>query len=277
MLGWNADTVLRLDLRVEAPRADAQRDALTGIGEELPRVLGDQDPGFADIFGTEAVTVGGSRNTHWYVYFRTKTARARTDRTAPCSARFQALALGERLRSVQKAHQVHYRDARTGLAQPRRDLQDAAGIRADNDIRPRREYRGDLLPLELLRDGGLRHVVDPCTPAAAFGIGDLCEHHALDRAQQRTGLGAYALAVRKMAGVLIHDAQRPRDAIRPRPHDLGRIPYARRECPAARRARGILLEHIAVRLQVRAAASRVDHDRKVGAARGRVDVESCQL
>src|SRR5437588_9570505 len=34
-----------LDLGVETPSADAQRDALSGTGEELPGVLGDQDPG----------------------------------------------------------------------------------------------------------------------------------------------------------------------------------------------------------------------------------------
>src|SRR5207247_8234362 len=124
VLRRNADAVLRFDLRVETAGADAQCDAFAGIGEELPSVLGDQDPGFADIFGTEAVTVGGSRNTHWYVYFRTKAARARTGRTAPRSARFRALALGEGRRIVQKAHQVHHRHARTGLAQARGHLED---------------------------------------------------------------------------------------------------------------------------------------------------------
>jgi hypothetical protein len=50
VLRRNAAAVLRLDLGVEPPCADAQRDAFAGIGEELPRILGDQDPGLADVF-----------------------------------------------------------------------------------------------------------------------------------------------------------------------------------------------------------------------------------
>src|SRR5687768_9802004 len=49
VLGRNADAGLRLDLRIEAPRADPQGDPFAGIREQLPRVLGDQDPGLADV------------------------------------------------------------------------------------------------------------------------------------------------------------------------------------------------------------------------------------
>ena len=51
VLGRHAAAQLGFDFRVEATRADAQRDALAGAWEELPRVLGDEDPGFANVFG----------------------------------------------------------------------------------------------------------------------------------------------------------------------------------------------------------------------------------
>ena len=82
--------------------------------------------------------------------------------------------------------------------------------------------------------------------------------------------------MREVAGVLIHDAQLPRDPIGPRSHKLGRIAHARREGPTAQRPRGILVEHVAVRFQVRAAARRVHHDGKV-TARERIDVETREL
>src|SRR5205814_8361235 len=55
---------LRLDLRVEAARADAQVYGRTRLGEQLPRILRDEDPALADIFGAEMVTVGATRNAH---------------------------------------------------------------------------------------------------------------------------------------------------------------------------------------------------------------------
>src|SRR5207237_87665 len=58
MLGRHALAALGLDLRVEAARADAQRHALSRVREELPGVLGDQDPAFANVLRAEAMTVG---------------------------------------------------------------------------------------------------------------------------------------------------------------------------------------------------------------------------
>src|SRR5207244_1543015 len=45
VLGRHADATFALDLGVEAPRADAQRDTLAGAREELPGVFRDQDAG----------------------------------------------------------------------------------------------------------------------------------------------------------------------------------------------------------------------------------------
>src|SRR4029077_1490977 len=42
---------LSLDLGGEAARADTQVHARTGLGEQLPRVLRDEHPALADIFG----------------------------------------------------------------------------------------------------------------------------------------------------------------------------------------------------------------------------------
>src|SRR5258706_9141660 len=129
------------------------------------------------------MTVGGSRNTHWYVYFRTKMARARTGRTAPRSAHFGPLALGERPRIVQKPHQMHHGYLGARRSKPGDDLQDAAGIRAHDDVRTRRDDRRDLLALQLLRDVRLGQVVDAGATTAALGVGDLDDGDALDRTQ----------------------------------------------------------------------------------------------
>ena len=82
--------------------------------------------------------------------------------------------------------------------------------------------------------------------------------------------------MREVAGVLVHDAQRTRGPIGPRPRDLRRVAHARAERATALRPRRILLEHVAVGLQVRAAACRVHDDRKVVAREG-VDVQPRKL
>lgn len=166
--------------------------------------------------------------------------------------------------------------AGTRRSKPRDYLQDAAWIRAHNDIRPRSNDRRDLLALQLPRDLGLREVVDPGATAAAFGIGDLGDRDALDRTQQRARLHPDALTMREVAGVLVHDTQRTRGAVRPRPRDLRHIAHARAEGAAALGPGGILLKYVAVGFQVRAAARRVHDDRKVVTGE-RVDVQSGEL
>src|ERR671935_2037161 len=75
VLGRHAFAALALDLGIKAARADAQGDALAGAWKELPRVLGDQDPGLSNIFAAESVPVGRSGNTHLCRYFLMKRAR----------------------------------------------------------------------------------------------------------------------------------------------------------------------------------------------------------
>src|SRR6266536_2539454 len=53
VLGRHTHAFLRLDLRVEAARADAHVFGRTRLGEQLPRILRDEDPARADIFGGE--------------------------------------------------------------------------------------------------------------------------------------------------------------------------------------------------------------------------------
>src|SRR6266571_176529 len=69
VLGRHAHTFLGLDLRVEAARANAQVYRRTRLGEQLPRILRDEDPALADIFGAETVTVGATRNAHSVALF----------------------------------------------------------------------------------------------------------------------------------------------------------------------------------------------------------------
>ena len=107
--------------------------------------------------------------------------------------------------------------ARAGCAQAGRDLQHAAWIAADDNIRRRSEDLSHLVPLQLARDLGMREVIDAGAPAATLGILDVDKNHALDRPQERARLRADPLAVRKVTGVLIHDAHWP---IGPRRHWL---------------------------------------------------------
>src|SRR5688572_18272644 len=69
MLRRHAGALLGLDLRVEAPCTDAQRDGCPRLGKELPGLFHDQDAALADVLGTEPMTVGGSGNTHRCVHF----------------------------------------------------------------------------------------------------------------------------------------------------------------------------------------------------------------
>src|SRR5258708_17346277 len=69
VLRRHAHAFFRLDLRVEGARADAQVHWGTWLGEQLPRILRDEDPALADIFGAEAVTVGATRNAHSVALF----------------------------------------------------------------------------------------------------------------------------------------------------------------------------------------------------------------
>src|SRR3970282_379980 len=124
-----------------------------------------------------------------------------------------------------------------------------------------------------LRDVGLREVVDPGAAAAALRVRDLNESDALDGTQPCAWLRAYPLPVREMTGVLVHDAQRPSHSIRPRPRHLGDVAHARTEFATTLRPRAVLVEHVAVGLEVRAAACRVHHDGQIASGE-RLDVET---
>src|SRR5260221_1004855 len=104
VLGRHAHAFLSLDLRVEAARADAQVHGGTRLGEQLPRILRDEDPALTDVFGAEAVTGGATRNAHSVALFsHIAGAVSGCGRVVLQSAQAGA-------RVLQKAHQMHDRD-----------------------------------------------------------------------------------------------------------------------------------------------------------------------
>src|SRR2546423_10725366 len=103
VLRRHAHALLCLDLRVETARADTQVHGGTRFGEQLPRILCDEDPALADIFGAETVAVGATRNAHSVALFsHIAGPLCRLRRSGPGSAQ-----AGGRI--VQKAHQMHHR------------------------------------------------------------------------------------------------------------------------------------------------------------------------
>src|SRR5256712_2770095 len=64
VLGRHADATFALDLGIETPGADPQRDALAREREQLPSVLCDQDAGLANVLTAKPVAIGGTRNAH---------------------------------------------------------------------------------------------------------------------------------------------------------------------------------------------------------------------
>ena len=125
---------------------------------------------------------------------------------------------------------------------------EAARVRARVDVRLDREHLRGLAVAELLRGVRLDEVVDAGAAAAQLLLGRLDELELRDRAQQRPRLGAHALRVAEVAGLLVGDAQRQR-------------------VPLRRTARGDELRDVGDRqvearvLQVRAAAGGVRDDR----------------
>src|SRR5437762_225869 len=268
VLGRHTHAFLRLDLRVEAARADAQVYRRTRLGEQLPRILRDEDPALADIFGAETVTVGATRNAHSVALFsHIAGPLCRPRRSGPRSAQ-----AGGRI--VQKAHQMHHRHVRAGLAEPGCDLEDAAWVGGDDEVGARLEDRRDLLPLELLGDLGMREVVDAGAPAAALRIGDRDDRDVRDRREEGPRLATDPLSVREVAGVLVDDPDRTWRAALDgdRIDGLRRVADAGAESSRPEGPRGIVGEQLRVGLELRAAAGRVHDDRRVGAGE-RVDVQ----
>src|SRR5438093_1896303 len=142
VLGRHADAPLGDDLGVEAPRADAQGDALTGIREELPGVLRDQDARFANVFGAEAVAIGGSGNAHCCVHFLMK-VRPLLD-ASPARTLDDCARGGSRYRGRQgSARCARWESPHPPRAGPPRS---AARSRGSRSPRPRASRRGSPRP-----------------------------------------------------------------------------------------------------------------------------------
>src|SRR5579871_623411 len=82
-------------------------------------------------------------------------------------------------------------------------LQHASGIRSHDAIRAGAVDRGHFLLQQRHGEIGMHYVVDPGATATAVRHRHLFDRQPGHAAQQFTGRGAYALAVREMAGVLI--------------------------------------------------------------------------
>ena len=122
----------------------------------------------------------------------------------------------------------------------------------------------------------MRQVVDASAAAAALGVLDIDEGHALDRPQERTGLRPDALAVGQVTRVLVHDPKRFSRARRDGLHDLADVTDPRSERPGTIRPQRVVGEDVPVVLEVGAAARRVyDHLRLV-TGKG-IDVEPGEL
>jgi glycolate dehydrogenase FAD-linked subunit len=119
-------------------------------------------------------------------------------------------------------------------------------------------------------------VVDAGASAAAFGILDVDETHAFDRAQQRARLRPDPLPVGKVAGVLVDHADRPPGACRDRLHDLAHVADPRGEGFRPIGPKRIVAEDVPVVLQVGAASRGVDDHLPIATGKG-VDVEAGEL
>src|SRR6185503_856469 len=89
-------------------------------------------------------------------------------------------ALCERRWVIQKTRQMYHLDIGPGRAQARCDLKNAPRIRAHDHVGACLEDPRDLLALQLGRDRRMREVVDARAAAAALGVTDLDERHAVD-------------------------------------------------------------------------------------------------
>src|SRR5438045_198631 len=226
-----AHALLSLDLGVETARADPEVHRGTGLGEQLPRILGDEDPALADIFGAETVAVGATRNAHSVALFSHIAGLL----CRPRSGRLRSAQAGAGI--VQKPHQMHHWDLRARGAQPRRDLEDAARVGRDDEVGARGEDRRDLLALQLGRDVRMRQVVDARAAATPFRVVDRHDGHVRHRREQRARLTADLLTVDQVAGVLVDDADLARRA---GPHRGRRDRFRRIAHPRAERTSALL-------------------------------------
>jgi hypothetical protein len=144
------------------------------------------------------------------------------------------------------------------------DLKHASGVRADDDARS-----GPFDRIELAREQRVGHrrllqVVGTGAPAAHVRLRHLDELESGHAAQQRARCGGDALRVGKVAGFLVRRAHRERaewGRRGQRGEIFGDVSHlgAERLCPCS--PRGIVVQQMSVRLEVRTAARSVDHDR----------------
>ncbi len=142
-------------------------------------------------------------------------------------------------------------------------LHQAAGVRGHQHLGAGGEDVGGLAVPELARGLGVEDVVDPGRAAAQLGLGDLPQLEAGDRAEQPPRLGAHALGVREVAGVVVGHGHLERVADRDRPElveDLGDVAHLVGEGPGPVGVRRVVGQQPGVVLHRRPAAGGVDHD-----------------
>ncbi len=98
---------------------------------------------------------------------------------------------------------MHHADIQAGLAYPGSELNHAAWISAGQDIGLRLADGVELASEESLRHLGMGEVVDPSRAATILGPWKIEEVHTRNGTQQGSGRVREALAVKKVAGVIV--------------------------------------------------------------------------
>ena len=149
--------------------------------------------------------------------------------------------------------------ARSGLK-----LQQTPRVGSDDDVRSgRRDVRG-LAEAELGGHVRLDEVEDAGAAAADLGLGQRNDRDVRNGGQEPARLLPHSLSVCEVAGVVVRDAEWQPTTRRPRWSEaiqrFGQIADLGGKRPCPRGPLGVVLQQLAVVLERRAAAGRVDHN-----------------
>ena len=244
-----------------APGAERAPHHLVVADHRLPDALQERAVGWLGSPGQGSVP--GAHHTRLVGERYRLGAVAQTTSLEPCSA--AACAAGPPRRGCGSTR----RRARSGAAPasgssragaPSRPGRGSRGWRSHRPAR-RSRARGGLAVAELPGCGGLGDVVDPGAAAADVLLGGLDHRQAGNPPQRDRRRERQPLGVAEMARVLHRHLQVQRVAGRARldaGEELAEIAHSRRERRRALGPGGVVAEHVAELLQVRAAARRVD-------------------
>src|SRR6185312_9341660 len=170
---------------------------------------------------------------------------------------------GYRYPADARVEQLHRVQQRHVDAEVLADLQQAARVGGDDDVRPGRRDVLGLPRAELARGLGRDHVVDARRTAAQLRFGQVEELDTRDGAQHGAGLRPHLLRVPEVAGVVVGDAGAYRVAggagLALGQH-LVHVAHPRAERLGALGPLRVVVEQVAVLLHRRAAARHVGDD-----------------